>query len=112
MKDEIFKIFLEILQVLSQCHILTQNLHSNSVSALFKGGLQWIAQTMQGQSTVQNYCCKNSHSILPDLVKFKPSFLHVLADYCYNTIAAMPDQRHRSEPCLAVLHAAVQCSDN
>ena len=109
MKDEIFKIILEILQVQSHTD---SKLHSNSVSALFKGGLQWIAQTMQGQSTVQNYCCKNSHSILPDLVKFKPSFLHVLADYCYNTIAAMPDQRHRSEPCLAVLHAAVQCSDN
>ena len=45
MKDEIFKIILEILQVQSHTD---SKLHSNSVSALLKGGLQWIAQTMQG----------------------------------------------------------------
>ena len=46
------KVTNEILQV------LTPIFHSNSISVLCKGWLQWIAIMMQGLLTLQNYRCK------------------------------------------------------
>ena len=54
--DENIKISLPILQV------LTPNFHSNALSALCKGWLQWIASMMQGLLTLQNHRCKNRPS--------------------------------------------------
>ena len=54
--DENIKISLPILQV------LTPKFHSNSISALCKGWLQWIASMKQGLLTMQNHHGKNSPS--------------------------------------------------
>ena len=95
MTGEIFKIGLQILQVL--------NIHSCPVSAC-------IAIMMQGFLTLRNHLCNISNFIVPDFVKLKSGFpSHVSCSCCYNILSAVSCLNHLPEPCIAVL--LEQCSD-
>ena len=98
--DKNFKITLQILQV------LTPKFHSNSVSALCKLWLQWIASVMQWLLTLQNHCYKT----------WSLHFAKLKSDQFYSTQIKLPWLLYMSwvipvvGPNLEILFCTQQCS--
>ena len=90
--------------------VLTPKFHSNSVSALCEGWLQWIASVTQGHLTLQNHRCKTLSLHFCE-IKIGPILPNTNKTALINVFVLNYPSR-RSKPQYPVLLPAVQWKDS